>query len=206
MVRNDDTIKTPDDLKGRKVGISTVGSVTSWMITEISRRKGWGVDGMEQVPVGDDSSRIAALRTHSIDAAIVNLAVALKFVQSGDGRILLRFTDLLKDFHTHVIFATDTAIAEKPAVLREFLEGWFETVAFMRKNKAKTMAVAQEIMQTDDATTSGIYDELMPMFSDDGRFNPEALKVLSRSFVEMKVLPAEPDMSKLYTTEFLPKE
>jgi hypothetical protein len=48
------------------------------------------------------------------------------------------------------------------------------------------------------------YDELMPMFSDDGRFNPKALAVLSRSYVELSILPTEPDMSKLYTEEFLP--
>jgi hypothetical protein len=29
--------------------------------------------------------------------------------------------------------------------------------------------------------------------------------VLSRSFVEMKTLPDEPNMSKLYTEAFLPK-
>ncbi len=48
------------------------------------------------------------------------------------------------------------------------------------------------------------YDELMPMFSDDGKFNPKALAVLRRSYVELKILPTEPDMSKLYTEEFLP--
>ena len=60
-------------------------------------------------------------------------------------------------------------------------------------------------MSTDDATSSGIYDELMPMFSETGRFNPTALAVLGRSFVEMKMLPTEPDMTTLYTEEFLPK-
>jgi hypothetical protein len=44
------------------------------------------------------------------------------------------------------------------------------------------------------------------MFSDDGRFNPKALATLSRSYVDLKFLPAEPDMSKLYTEEFLPKK
>jgi hypothetical protein len=51
-----------------------------------------------------------------------------------------------------------------------------------------------------------IYDELMPMFSDTGKFEPKALAVLSRSFVEMKTLPAEPDMKTLYTEAFLPKQ
>jgi len=206
VVRNDDAVRTPDDLKGRKVGVSTVGSVTSWIVAEVSRQKGWGYDGIAQVPIGDDATRIAALKTKSVDAAIVNLAQALNFVQRGEGRMLLRFNDLVKDFHIHVIFATDKTIAAKPAALRGFLAGWFETIAFMRANKDKTVEIAKDVMGTDDATTRGIYDELMPMFSDTGKFDPKALAVLSRSFVEMKTLPAEPDMSKLYTEIFLPKK
>ena len=205
MVRADDAVKTVADLKGRKVGVSTVGSVTSWIVSEVSRQKGWGFDGITQVPIGDDATRIAALRTKSIDAAIVNLAVALNFVQRGEGRILLRFNDLLKDFHVHVIFATDKAIAAKPEALRGFLKGWFETIAFMRANKAETVRIAKDIMGTDETTAGLIYDELMPMFSSTGKFEPKALAVLSRSFVEMKTLPGEPDMSKLYTEAFLPK-
>jgi hypothetical protein len=44
------------------------------------------------------------------------------------------------------------------------------------------------------------------MFSDHGRFDPKALAVLQRSFVEMKTLPQEPDMSKLTTEAFLPNK
>jgi NitT/TauT family transport system substrate-binding protein len=206
VVRSDDAVKTADDLKGRKVGVSTVGSVTSWIVSEVSRQKGWGFDGVTQVPIGEDASRIAALKSKALDAAIVNLAVALNYVQRGEGRILLRFSELLKDFHVHVIFATNKAIAAKPAALTAFMAGWFDTIAFMRTNKAATVAIAKDVMQTDEPTTAAIYDELMPMFSDTGRFEPRALAVLARSFVEMKTLPTEPDMKSLYTEEFLPKQ
>ena len=158
------------------------------------------------MPIGDDANRIAALKTRSVDAAIVNLAVALNYVQRGEGRVLMRFGDLLRDFHVHVIFATDKAIAQKPESLRGFLAGWFDTIGFMRRNKVETVAIAKEIMGTDEPTAAGIYDELMPMFSDTGRFKPEALATLRRSFVEMKTLPAEPDMSQLYTEAFLPQK
>jgi NitT/TauT family transport system substrate-binding protein len=204
VVRADGSVATVDDLKGRKVGVSTVGSVTSWIISEVSRQQGWGYEGMSQVPIGDDANRIAALKTKSLDAAIVNLAQALNFVQRGEGKVLLRFGELVKDFHIHVIFATDKAIAQKPAALRAFLQGWLETIAFMRRDKAATVAIAGEVMGTDAATTSSIYDELMPMFSDTGRFDPKALAVLRKSFVEMKTLPEEPDMSRLYTEALLP--
>jgi hypothetical protein len=48
------------------------------------------------------------------------------------------------------------------------------------------------------------YDQVMPNFSLTGKFEPKALTVLSRSFVEMKLPPAPPDMAKLYTEAFLP--
>jgi hypothetical protein len=46
----------------------------------------------------------------------------------------------------------------------------------------------------------------MPMFNDDGHFKPKALAVLSHSFVDMKTLPTEPDMTKLIDESFLPKK
>jgi ABC-type nitrate/sulfonate/bicarbonate transport system substrate-binding protein len=205
VVRNDDTIKTVDDLKGRKIGVSTVGSVTSWIISEVSRQRGWGFDGITQVPIGENAARVAAVRSKALDGCIVDIASALNYAQRGDGKILLRFNDLVKDFILHVIFATDKAVAEKPEALRGFLNGWFETIAFMRKDKAKSVEIATQVMGTDAETAATIYDELMPMFSDTGRFDPKALAVLRRSFVEMKTLPEEPDMSKLTTEAFLPK-
>jgi ABC-type nitrate/sulfonate/bicarbonate transport system substrate-binding protein len=206
VVRNDDTVKTVDDLKGRKIGVSTVGSVTNWIISEVSRQRGWGFDGIDQVPIGENAARVAAVRAKALDGCIVDLASALNYVQRGDGRILLRFGDLVKDFHIHVIFATDRIIAEKPQVLRRFLAGWFETIRLMREDKAKSVEIAADVMGTDAPTAGKIYDELMPMFSDTGRFDPKALAVLRRSFVEMKTLSDAPEMSKLYTEAFLPKE
>jgi ABC-type nitrate/sulfonate/bicarbonate transport system substrate-binding protein len=204
VVRNDDTIKTVGDLKGRKIGVSTVGSVTSWIISEVSRQRGWGFGGIEQVPIGENASRVAAVRSKALDGCIVDLASALNYVQKGEGKILLRFGDLVQDFIIHVIFATDKAIAEKPEALRGFLAGWFETIAFMQANRERTIDIVRRATDVSEALARRDYDELRGMFNPTGRFNPEALKVLSRSFVEMGMLPAEPDVSKLITDKFLP--
>jgi len=205
VVRNDNSVKTIDDLKGHKVGISTVGSATSWLMNEVSQQHGWGYSGFDEVPIGDNAARLAALKAGSIDGCVVDVGSALNFAQRGDGRILMRFGDVAKNFIMHVIFATDTAMAQKPAELRAFVKGWFESIAYMRTHKAKTVEIAQTVMHTDARTTGAIYDELMPMFTDNGRFDPKSLAVLQRSFVQMKILPSEPDMSKLYTQAFLPK-
>src|SRR5258707_3745293 len=145
VARADNSVKDAGELKGRKVGVSTIGSVTSWIISEVSRQQGWGFDGIAQVPIGENAARVAAVRSKALDGCIVDLASALNFVQRGEGRILLRFGDLVKDFHIHVIFATDKIIAERPQALRGFLAGWFETIALMRRDKPKSVAIPADV-------------------------------------------------------------
>jgi hypothetical protein len=45
---------------------------------------------------------------------------------------------------------------------------------------------------------------VMATLSTDLTFDPGALAVLSRSFVELGILPKEPDMAQLYTNQFIP--
>lgn len=205
-VRSDGSVKTVADLKGKKVGVSTVGSLTYWVADELSRQRGWGAGGIEIVPVGAFKSMLAALKTKQIDGIVTDVATAYEMEKSGQGKILYRFGDLVKDFHIHVIFATNKTIANRPDAIRAFLKGWFETIAFMRKNKATSVEIAKDIMETDTAIAGRVYDELMPMFSDDGKFDPKALAVLSRSYVELHVLDKEPDMTTLFTEAYLPKK
>ncbi len=205
VVQKDATLKTEADLNGRTVGVSGVGSVTHWLVNQIALQRGWGLGAIKVVGIGDNGARVAAVKAKSLDGGVVDIASALNYVKSGDGRILNRFGHIVKDFHLHVMFATDKAIAAKPEAIRNFIAGWFETIAFMRADKAKTVEIAAEVMGTDRDLAAGIYDELMAMFADHGRFDPKALAVISRSFVDLKTLPSEPDMTKLYTEALLPK-
>jgi ABC-type nitrate/sulfonate/bicarbonate transport system substrate-binding protein len=205
VVRKDDaSINSPADLKGKRVSVSTAGSLTYWLVSETSRQQGWGPNGINIAPMGVAAPQIAALKRRDIDGMVTDISTALDLERSGDGRILMRFGDLVKDFHIHVIFATNKDIAEKPVALRNFLKGWFETIRFMRANKAETVDIAKDVIGKDADITGRTYDMLMPMFSDDGKFDPKAMAVLAKSYVELKVLPSEPDPKELVNESFLP--
>lgn len=204
IVVRPDGPKTVADLKGRKIGVSTAGSLTYFLVSETSQRQGWGPNGIDIKPMGAMPGQLAAIKRGDLDGSIMDIGNAFDLEKRGEGRIVARFTDM-KDFHIHVIFATDKLIGEKPAVVKGFLDGWFETIAFMRTDKAATVKIAMEVTQKDEDITSRSYDELMPMFSDTGRFETKALTVLAKSLVELKILPTEPDMTKLVDETFLPK-
>jgi NitT/TauT family transport system substrate-binding protein len=204
IVVRPDGPKSAAELKGKKISVSTAGSLTYWLVSETSRRQGWGPKGIDIAPMGAMPGQIAAIKRGDIDGAIMDIGNAFELEKRGEGRILVRFTDI-KDFHIHVIFAADKLIAGRPEAVRGFLQGWFETVAFMRKNKAETVAIAKDVTNKDEEITARVYDELMPMFSDDGKFSPSALAALAKSYVELQLLPEEPDPARLYTEAFLPK-
>ncbi len=205
LVVRPDGPKNVAELKGKTVSVSTAGSLTYWLVSETSRQQGWGPNGIKIATLGEPQAQYVALERHDTDGMVADITSALDMEKNGKARILLRFGDLVKDFHIHVIFATDKAIAEKGPALSAFLRGWFSTIAFMRQNKADTVAIAKDVLGKDEAIVARTYDELMPMFSDDGKFDPKALSVLAKSYVDLGTLPHEPDMSRLYTEAFLPK-
>jgi NitT/TauT family transport system substrate-binding protein len=203
VVVRPDGPKTVAELKGKKISVSTAGGLTYWLVGETSRRQGWGPHGIDIQPMGAMAPQIAALKRGDIDGIVMDVSNAFMLERNGDARILVRFADL-QDFITHVIYARDKLIATRPDAIRGFLKGWFETIAFMRANKAETVTIAAGVIDKDADIVGRTYDEVMPMYSDDGRFKASALAVLAKSFVELNTLPAEPDMSKLYTEAFLP--
>ena len=64
--------------------------------------------------------------------------------------------------------------------------------------------IAAQVTHVAPDVVARAYDRIMPMFSDTGRFDPQATAVLAQSFVDLKLLPKKPDMTKLYTEKFLP--
>jgi NitT/TauT family transport system substrate-binding protein len=205
VVLKDGPVKTVDDLKGRVVSVSTTGSLTYWLTQQLSRAQGWGDDGIKITPLGASQAQIAALKTHQIDGVTTDSVTVDQFAETGSGRILVKFGDRIKDFHVHIIYASNNLIESNPEAIKAFLAGWFETIAFMRDHKQETIDIAAKHTGVSVAVASAGYDDAMPILSPNGRFNPKALDVLATSFVDTNALPSKPDMSKLLTEAFLPK-
>jgi len=88
--------------------------------------------------------------------------------------------------------------------VRAFLQGWFETIAFMKANKDKAVEISAPVINVSPAVASRAYDEQIGYFSTDGTFDPQAVATLKKSFIEMGLLSETPDDKLLFTTQFVP--
>ncbi len=203
-VRAGGPIRQAQDLRGKRIGVSTAASLTDWLTRELSRREGWGREGIQAVALGSDAAQIAAMKTDQIDGLVLDVATALRLESAGEGRIVLYFGNIIKDFIQNAAYARRDLIATDPDRVRRFLAGWYETIAYMRAHKEESIRIAMPIVDLPGDLAARGYDQWMEAYSPDGRFDPVALALLAKSFVEMGLLPAEPDMKGLYTEEFLP--
>ena len=204
MVGYNSTAKTVDDLKGRKLGVTTVGSLTDWIGKRINALKGWGAEGIITVPIGGMPPARAAIKTGQIDGYIGALETGYALEEAKEWRVITTATPFVDDFITHVFFVRDDVIAKRPEAVRAFLKGWFETIAFMKANKDKTVEITSKVLNLSPAVISRAYDEQIPIFSTDGTFDPKAVTALKQSFIEMGLLKEIPDDKVMFTTQFVP--
>ena len=188
--------KTIADLKGKNVSVSNQGRRSPTGSRRSSRAGRAGAPKASSItPLGTTTAQTAALKTKQIDGMIVEVNAGYRLEEEKSGRVLVQFGDLIKTFHIYVLYAHKDFAEKNPDAVRAFLAGWFETIDWMQKNRDKTIDIVRR--KTDvslETLATRDYDELSGMFNTTGRFNPEALKVLSRSFVEMGMLPSEPDV------------
>ena len=204
IVRNDNPMKAPAELKGKRVGISTAGGLSEWVVRHLSRQLGFGPAGITAVALGRDEAQVAALRAGQIDATVMDFASGLRLEELGSGRIFLKVYDYVPKMIAQAVYAGNDTIAKRPQTVRAFLSGWYEAVAFMRANRAATIPIAARQMDVSAVVAGKVYDELLDNYSRDGRFDQEGLRVLVDSLVEMGALRSA-DVSALYTEDYLPR-
>jgi NitT/TauT family transport system substrate-binding protein len=202
----DSPIETLKQLKDKKIGVSSPGSLSDWLAHELSRKEGWGIDGITSVAVGGGrDSAIASLREHLVDAYLGGTSLFLDLQEKQQGRLLAPVTDWEDTAASGMIFASNRLVAGNPEAVRAFVAAWIDTVEFIRTHKAETVKIESGVTGYSESVMSKEYDITLSMFHPDCKFDSQSLDTLGRSFIELKLLSAPPDMSKLYSEAFLPK-
>jgi len=141
MARPD--IKTPADLKGRKIGVSRIGAVSHSVL--LMMLKNWNMTpaDIQVMQLGSSPNMLAGLDKGGIDGAV--MTIPFVFVAEDRGfRVLvdLAETDI---YYLHTMIAsTRSYIRTNRDKAVKFLRGFLEGVAYFKENKKESLEIVRK--------------------------------------------------------------
>ena len=174
--------KSVAELRGKRVGGSTVGSLDYGWLKEVLPKFGLQLEkDVNFVPVGSTSSRYTALRAGSIDAASLSPPSSL-LAHAAGYPTLFQFADHLEDIQASIV-ATDERLARQGDLVRRFMRATVKGQRFYLANRQEGITAVMEFTrQKDRDLMSRVYDDHMKTIARDGTI-PERLQriVIERS-------------------------
>ena len=159
-------IKTPADLRGKKVTISRFGSGSD-IITRVALRY-WKLDPDKDVSFfqsGNTPTRVAALIAGHMDAALVSSTGVAKIIATGCCRVLADLTELPLEFANYGVVVSGAVLKSQRDTVKRFLQALIEGIHAFKTKPEIARSVLRE--SNSDAEVIGpLYDRLVKSFRD----------------------------------------
>jgi NitT/TauT family transport system substrate-binding protein len=192
-------IRTPQDLNGKKIGITAKGATTDFYALWIADK--YKVQ-LEIVPVGFPALYPGVL-AGTIDAAVIPPPLSFKGVQTGE---LQTVVDLGKEMPPNmpdVVTVSDDLISKQPQAVSSYLKAIFETIRFMKQDQGYSVDFLMKHTKQERAIAEKSYELIIKQLSDDGSFTTDWLEN-SLSLARLGGITDLPPTDQLHTTRFVP--
>ena len=136
-------IKTPADLKGKRIGVTRIGAVSHSVLLMMLQRWKMNVNDVQVMQLGSSPSMLATLDKGGIEGAVVT--IPSMFVAEDRGyRVLLDMADTdIYYLHTMVASTRQYIKNNRDKVLR-FLKGYVEGIAFVKHNRQESVDIVKK--------------------------------------------------------------
>jgi ABC-type nitrate/sulfonate/bicarbonate transport system substrate-binding protein len=164
VVRNN--IKSPADLRGKKVTISRFGSGSD-IITRVVLRH-WQLDPDKDVSFfqsGNTPTRIAALVAGHMDAAIVSSTQVQKVVATGCCRVLADLSELPLDYANYGVVVSGALLKSQRDNVVRFLHAVTEGIYVFKTKPELAQAVLKQ-SSSEVETVAPLYERLAKAMRD----------------------------------------
>jgi ABC-type nitrate/sulfonate/bicarbonate transport system substrate-binding protein len=142
-------IKKPEDLRGKKVATSSIGSLGDFLFRYALRKHGINPDReINWLSIGTNAERLQALLTGAIDGADVAYPADVQAERKGY-RVLIDARKEITFPTTSVVTRRKTIREDRDTVMR-FMRSHVEGIAFHKQNKEFSLKVLTKYVRTTD--------------------------------------------------------
>ena len=190
------------DFKGRKIGVSGLGSAPHIILREALRQAGMNPDrDVTTLAVGGSGDRLAALIAGTVDATPLDVAYVEKAEKLGLVPVLY-FGDVV---HTRLGgFGVSIEKTKKnPNQIVRTIRATLKGVRFLKDNKPETLAIMRDYLKVSPNGAVKVYDFSMRSLNYDGGVAKETLDTEIRLAKEQLKISEDIPEDKLMDWRFL---
>jgi len=148
MVRSD--IRSPTELKGKKIGVTRFGSASHWVLQLMLRKWNMRNDEVQILQLGSSPANLASLDNRAIDGAVLTLPTFFLAEERGY-RLLADPVDLDIIYLQNSIDTTRGYLKRNRDQALRFVKGYCEGMAYFKKNRRDSIAVMQKKLRIQSA-------------------------------------------------------
>ena len=142
-------IKRVEDLKGKKIGVTTFGSLTDFLVRHILRKKGLNPDReVALIQIGGDPERIAGLKQGAIDGASLSFpgyGIAMKM-----GFPMLWDSAKEIDYPWIEITTRRSIVQKERDMVMSYMKAHLEGIALFKKDREFGKKVIKKTLRVDN--------------------------------------------------------
>jgi ABC-type nitrate/sulfonate/bicarbonate transport system substrate-binding protein len=147
-------ITTAQQLKGKRVGVNRFGTAPDIAARFALRRMGLNPAEVTILQLGEQSTRLAAMKAGQLDAAIV-LPPITTIAQREGMNVLLDMSELGAEYQVTGLASSRSFIMRHRSSALKLMRAFVEGIYFYKTRKKESMAIIAKYMRTDDMEAVG---------------------------------------------------
>jgi ABC-type nitrate/sulfonate/bicarbonate transport system substrate-binding protein len=186
-------------LKGKRVGVSGIGSGPDSLLREMLRQN--GLDPARDITIlslGVMPTIFSGLQSGIVDAAMLSPPVTFKAEEAGFRELVAFPKQDLVELQGSVL-VRDGLLQADPAQVERFLRGTYKGFRYIRENRAGTIPIVARYLQVSDSVAAKAYDQVVrPAMTQDGTLNQETQAKAVEHVLKRLDLKEAPPLSKIF--------
>jgi len=192
------------DLKGKAIGVTSVGATTWVFARMVAKQQGWDPDkDVKIVGLGGLDAQIAALARKEIHAFVWGDGGAVTQL-AGKSKVLMRMDKMTARWISQIQYASEDGIRKQGDDIRKVMKGLFAAIRFMNDQTADAAEIIAKKIGWSPEAVLGAHKISGSLMSHDGTISLEALRSMQDTLLEHGVIKKRLPIEEHVAREFTP--
>ena len=195
-------IRSVEDLKGKKVGVSSIGSGPDSLLRVVLKKH--GLDETRDVTImaiGSGAARLVALKARSVDASMLTPPSNFMAREAGF-RELVSFIDQdLVELQGSIVMR-QALIKSDPVLVEKLVRATLKGLLYFRGNRAGAISALARFLSMREEFVGQLYDLIRPSTTRDGTVSDELQKRSMEHILERVGIREAPPLERIFNFSF----